>query len=245
MRPVFFALEPGGFVANVPAVHGRLSVHLVLLVAVALLRLASAGDLVILMNGSNLTCTVLRYENNQIICATGGGPTNALPIASIRNIFFDSAAAQPAGAPPPRKVADEVRIVAPTEIDKHQRAHGYLLLMLPVTKYTSLLWVTMEKPAFKEALVGAHKQSGVSWQKIFDCALDRTGQMAFELPPGKYRLNIYAVTSGRHKINAADERPPGRTVRTAEVEITASNVTTYSVKLTPPNDQTPVDGVTP
>ncbi|MCX7006248.1 MAG: hypothetical protein NTY53_03195, partial [Kiritimatiellaeota bacterium] len=123
-------------------------------------------------------------------------------------------------------------------------ARGYLLLMLPVTKYTGLLWVTLEKPSYKEALVGAHKQSGVSWQKVFDCALDRTGQMTFEILPGKYRLNVYAVTSGHRKIASADDRPPGRVVRTAEVEITGGNVTTYSVKLIPP-DQTPGDGIIP
>ncbi|MCX7009688.1 MAG: hypothetical protein NTY53_21010, partial [Kiritimatiellaeota bacterium] len=159
-------------------------------VACAVLRGAEAGDLIVLMNGSNLTCKVLRYENNQVICAVERGPTNALPIASIRNIFFDSGAAQPGVVLPPKKAVADIRIVAATEIDKAQRARGYLLLMLPVTKYTGLLWVTLEKPSFKAALVGAHKQSGVSWQKVFDCALDRTGQMTFELPPGKYRLNV-------------------------------------------------------
>ena len=226
--------------------QSRFNTALIFLSAGALAGAAYASDLIILMNGSNLTCSVLRYENNQIICAAGRGPTNAIPIASIRNIFFESAAVQPqAAAQPAQKAAPDIRIVATTDIDKSQRARGYLLLMLPVTKYSGLLWVTFEKPSFKEALVGAHKQSGVSWQKLFDCALDRTGQMAFELLPGKFRLNVYAVTSGHRKIATTEERPPGRVVRTAEVEITPGQVTTYSVKLVPPSDQNPADVTTP
>ena len=201
-----------------------------------------ANDMVTLTNGSRFACAIVRYES-QLMCFKGeGGLTSAVPLAAIQSVAFD--AAPPPAVAPAKPLADEVRIVMLAEVDKKQRAKGYLLLMLPVTKYTGLLWVIVEKPQFKTVVVGAHKQSGVSWQKVFDCALDRTGQMTFEIPPGKYRLNIYAVTSGHRKISPADDRPPGRVIRTAEVDIIGGNVTTYSVKLLPPSDQTSGDGVT-
>ena len=206
-----------------------------LLLAAGLVR---AGDVVTLTNGSSFACSIVRYENQLLFFKGEGGLTNAVALAVVRSVAFGAAQPQPAVAPAPAKPPAEVRIVTPAEVDKSQRTRGYLLLMLPVTKYTGLLWVTLEKPQHKVTMVGARKQSGVTWSKVFDTAFERTGQMMFELPPGKYRANLYVVNSGRRRVTPAEDRPPGRLVCSPEVEIVGGNVTTYSLKYTPPPDTT-------
>jgi hypothetical protein len=202
---------------------------------VLLLGVARAGDVVTLTNGSSFACTVVRYEGQMLFFKGEGGLTNAVALAVVRNVVFG--AAQPPVAVPAKPVA-EVRIVTPAEVDKSQRARGYLLLMMPVTKYTGLLWVTLEKPQYKVTMIGARKQSGVRWSKVFDTAFERTGQMMFELPPGKFRVNLYAINSGRRRVTPAEDHPPGRLVCSPEVEIIGGNVTTYSIKYMPPPDTT-------
>ncbi len=197
-----------------------------------------AGDLVTLTNGSSFACAVVRYENQLLFFKGEGGLTNAVALAVVRSVAFGGAQPQPAVVPAPAKPAAEARIVTAAEVDKNQKARGYLLLMMPVTKYTGLLWVTLERPQYKVTMVGARKQSGVTWSKIFDTAFERTGQMMFELPPGKFRVNLYVVNSGRRRVTPADDRPPGRLVCSPEVEIVGGNVTTYSLKYTPPVDPT-------
>ena len=193
-----------------------------------LLLAARAGDTVTLTNGQAFVCTVVRYEDRMLFYRGEGNLTNAIPLDAVRQVAFQEA---PPPAQPPAKPAagGEVRSIAFSDLDRRQREKGYLLLQLP-TRYSGMIWLTFDKPQYQSLLVGAHRQSGVTWRKVFDTVFDRSGQMVFEMKPGKYRVNVFAVSSGQRKMTLADGHPPGQLLYSPDLDITAGNISTYSIK---------------
>ncbi|MBM4154459.1 MAG: hypothetical protein FJ221_05460 [Lentisphaerae bacterium] len=101
------------------------------------------------------------------------------------------AVAPPAAAPVPPARAGPVRAIASDAIGA-DKAKAYLVYSHPLLPSEGARWIAFGRREDYTEKRGASEVRGSRYDVVFRTVFERTGQMIFELEPGRYEVALYA-----------------------------------------------------
>lgn len=153
------------------------------------------------------------------VAAADGTATSSAPAAAGAPA---AAKAAPAAAPAAPAKAGPVRAIESDAIGA-DKTKGYLVYSHPLLPSESARWIAFGRRVEYTAKKGASEVHGSRYDIVFRTVFDRTGQMVFELEPGRYEVALY------------DSPEPGRQLSKAiRLDLAAGDVRTTSVRRMPP-----------
>ncbi|MDP8219379.1 MAG: hypothetical protein P9M03_11715 [Candidatus Theseobacter exili] len=77
---------------------------------------------------------------------------------------------------------------------------GYIVIVYPVEPGDPVLWVMIEGKVFYEKGEGIKTKKGYTYEPVLASLFNRSGQMAFEVAEGRYRIALYSDPKFRFRV---------------------------------------------